>query len=137
MLDRKIRRKVESAFYNYKKNIESGAESLAELAECGLTAKYGTVGGSSDVGNPTESKAIKLAEGCDAALWCRVVEKTLEHFHDTRKDTLIRLRYFDKLSERRVCEKLYIDRSAYYDWVTDVLTYGAMLAIQYSLIKII
>lgn len=137
MLDRKIRSKVERAFYDYNANKERGAESLAELAENGLTAKYGAVGGGSDIGNPTESKAIKLAEGCDAALWCRVVEKTLEHFHDTGKDTLIRLRYFDKLSERRVCERLYIDRSAYYDWITDVLTYGAMIGIQHGLIKII
>jgi len=137
MLDRKIRRKVERAFYDYKANRESGAESLAELAECGLTAKYGAVGGSSDVGNPTESKAIKLAEGCDAALWCRVVEKTLEHFHDTGKDTLIRLRYFDKLSERRVCEKLYIERASYYLWATDILNYAAMIAIQFRLLKIV
>ncbi len=137
MLDRKLRRRVERAFYDYTINKERGAEAIVELVERGLTAKYGAVGCSNDVGNPTESKAIKAAEGSDAALWCRVVEMTQAHFNGTGKDTLIKLRYFDKLSERKVCDKLYLERSAYFDWLTDVLTYAVMLSIQFELIKIV
>ena len=40
MLDRKLRRRVERAFYEYKQNKELGAEAIVELAERGLTAKY-------------------------------------------------------------------------------------------------
>jgi len=62
---------------------------------------------------------------------------TQAHFNGTGKDTLIKLRYFDKLSERKVCDKLYLERSAYFDWLTDVLTYAVMLSIQFELIKIV
>jgi hypothetical protein len=137
MLDKRLRRRVERAFYEYKQNKELGAEAIVELAERGLTAKYGAVGGGNCTGNPTESKAIKATEGSNAAMWCYVVELTQSHFAGTGKDTLIKLRYFDKLSERRVCDKLYIERSAYYDWLADVLTHAAMLALQFGLLKII
>jgi len=43
MLDRKLRRRVERAFYDYTINKERGAEAIVELVERGLTAKYGAV----------------------------------------------------------------------------------------------
>ena len=95
------------------------------------------MGGGSSTGNPTESKAIKATEGSNAAMWCYVVELTQTHFAGTGKDTLIKLRYFDKLSERRVCDKLYIERASLYLWMSDVLTYASMLALQFGLLKIV
>lgn len=137
MLDRRLRRRIERAFYEYSTNKHRGAESVAELAESGLTVKYEAVGRGNGPSNPTERKALKGMDDGNAYAWCVVVEQTLAHFAGTGKDTLIRLRYFDKLSERRVCEKLYIERTSYYSWVTDILTYTAMIAIQFHLIKIV
>ncbi len=137
MLDRKLRRRVERALYDYKRNKELAAADIVELSERGLTAKYGAVGGGTDVGNPTESKAIMAVEGNETVLWCRVIEETLNHFRNTGKDTLIQLKYFEKIKEKRICEKLFIERSAFFDWLTDVLTYATMIALQFNLLKIV
>lgn len=137
MLDRNIRRRVERALYDYKRNKELGVEAIVELAENGLIAKYESIGGSSNVGNPTENKAIKAVEGSESVMWCRVVEETLKHFCNTGKDILIRLKYFEKVKEKRICEKLFIERSAFFDWLTDALTYASMIALQFGLVKIV
>lgn len=136
MLDRKLRRRVERAFYDYEVYRQCCVTTIAERAESGLTANYGAVGSHSGVGNPTERKALKGIDDGNAYAWCTVVEKTLAHFSGTGKDTLIRLRYFEKLSERKVCEKLYIERRGLYYWVEEILTYAAMLALQFRLITI-
>lgn len=136
MLDRKTRKKIEWAFRSYATLRTQAAEYLVDIAESGLTPNYGAVGGSSCAGNPTEVKGIRAAEHT-AVLWCKVVEKTMERFEDTGKDTLIKLKYFKNEKERHILDKLYIDRSAYYDWINDILTYATMIALQFGVIKII
>lgn len=136
MLDRKIRKKIEWAFYNYADLREKGAEYLVELAERGLTASYDAAGvHGSGADNAAETRCVKAIDANRAAYWCKVVEKTLEHFRDTGKDTLIRLRYFDKKGTVRVCDQLYIDRRTLFYWVDDILSYALMGALQLQIIK--
>lgn len=136
MLDRKLRRRVERAFYEYKTNSDLSEDAIIELAESGLTAKYGAVGGGSGAGNPTESKVIKAVDSNDTFLWCTVVDKTLRHFQNTGKDTLIRLRYFERLKPWKCCEKLYISDSYRKLWINDILEYAVTVAACLQLIKI-
>ena len=136
MLHRKNRKKIEWAFRNYDTLKEQGADYIVTLAEQGITPMYGAVGSCASPGNPTESKGIRAAE-YNAVLWCKVVENTMDRFEDTGKDTLIRLKYFESRKEMYILDKLYIDRSAYYDWLNSILTYAAMIALQFGVIKII
>lgn len=132
-----IRKKIERAFYEYGQNKKLGAEYVDNLAYEGTVANLSRVGSSSGkVGNPTEAKGIRVLLGDKDYLWCRVVENTMKHFEGTGKDTLIKLKYFEKLTEWRLCDKLYISRSSLFEWIEDLTTYGAMLAIQDKLIKI-
>lgn len=136
MLDRKTRKKIEWAFRSYETLRAQAAEYLADLAESGITPKYGAVGGSHGAGNPTENKGIRAAEAVGTTDWCRVVEKTLERFQATGKDTLIRLKYFEKRKERYILDKLYIDRRTQFRWIDDILIYATMIALQLGCIKI-
>lgn len=136
MIDKKIRKKIENAFYNYSSLKQQGAEYLVELAEAGLTAKYDSVGGRASGDNTTETRCVKAVDSNRAVQWCRVVEKTLEHFRDTGKDTLIRLRYFEHLKLWKCGEKLYISESALKLWINDILDYAFAVSAYLHLIKI-
>lgn len=136
MLDRKIRKRVEYAFYNYKTLKEQGANYIVELAESGLTARLDGVGGSSGKSNPTEAKGIKAAD-YNAMLWCKVVERTKARFaSDINKIDMLNFKYTKKWGADRICTELYITRMTLYNWLDDVLTYAAMLAIQERIIKL-
>lgn len=137
MLDRKMRKRIEWAFYHYDELKKQGAEYLLELAEQGVTAQYEGVGiHSSDVSNPTESKGIKVA-GNTAAAWCKVVERTKERYQcDANKSELLRLKYKTGLKETKLCSELYLDRRTMYYWLDDMLTFATMIAIQEKVIKI-
>lgn len=138
MLDRRMRRQAERAFYNYPASRKACAEYIADQYTSGLTSQVGRVGRSSSVSDPTGNKAIKLTDGTVSLLWCRVVEMTLEHFAKSGKDELIRLRYFKQLNEYTIChERLYISRKSMFNWVEDILEYAIMLALQYQLIRMV
>lgn len=140
MLMRKIRKRVEHAFYNYASLKQSGAERIVELAENGLVKAMGADNiHSGQTSDPTSNKALKLADGGDMDMdirWCLVVENTLAHFEGTGKDTLIKQKYWNNLSEWRLCDMLYIERSVLYDWLKDIMIYAAMWGIQENLIKL-
>ena len=142
MLDRKIRKRVEYAFYNYKTLKEQGANYIVELAESGLTARLDSVGGSSGKSNPTEAKGIKAAECYDAIPWCRVVERTKKRFMDEPlKLKLIEYRYERKTPIKQLYTKHYdkfyaSEKKTFYNWLDEILTYAAMLAIQERIIKL-
>lgn len=142
MLDRKIRKRIEWAFYHYDELKKQGAEYLLELAEQGVTAQYEGVGvHSSDVSNPTESKGIKAA-GNTAAAWCKVVECTKKHFEkvytetNVRKYQLIDLRYTKRLTEVKICYTLSIERETMYRWIKELLTYAYLVSVQIGLLKL-
>ena len=137
MLERKIRKKIEWAFYNYSENNAAAQQYILDVAERQMAVDYGKIPVQASGGNGVESAIVKaLDKECAAYRWCKVVEQTIEHFAGTGKDTLVRLKYFENKSEHRLSEKLFIDRSAVYDWINEVLTYGAMVALQLGIIKI-
>lgn len=140
MLERNIRRRVERAFYDYTINSKKAAAYI-DSYYTGITANWeGLRSSGGQISNPTEKKALRALEGAEreAIAWCKVVEQTLDHFARTGKDELIRLRYFQNVSEYKICyEKLYISRRSLFDWIEDIINYASLIAMQLQLIKII
>lgn len=136
MLERKIRKRIEWAFYNYSELKKNAEEYILDVAESQMAVNYDKLPVQSSNGNSIERTLINGIDKNIAYKWCKVVEQTIEHFTGTGKDTLVKMRYFEKKSEHRLSEKLFVDRSAIYDWINEVLTYGAMVALQLGIIKI-
>jgi len=148
ILERRVRKKIERAFYNYDVLKKSGVDYVSDWAEQTLTPSYARIGDSkqgyepsprgSAVSNPTEAVATKAADKqLEAYKWCRVVEKTKERFmYDDNKGELIRLRYKKKCSFNGLQIELYISEMTLCNWLEEILAYAAMLAIQYGLIVI-
>jgi hypothetical protein len=135
MLEWRIRKQIEHAFYNYEALKRQGAEYLVDLAQAGITAKYDSVGGRTGCSNPTQDKAILCADA-KAVGWCHVVERTRERYTQTDKEELIKQKYIEHKSPYRICNSLYITKTTLYEWINEILTFAAMVAIQEGLIKI-
>lgn len=127
MLDRKLRRTIEWAFYNYDANRQKALCKVEDCIDASLAHNANGVSSNAKHRNIMEDKTIRAVDNWEWR-WCRVVEKTIGHFKDTGKDTLIKLRYFDKMRENDVCEKLYIEKTSYYGWINDILSYALSIA---------
>lgn len=136
MLERRLRKTIEWAFYNYKAMRDEAAQAIADAADKQLSVNYGGAAVKSSPGNTNERSVISAIDRAESYKWCKVVEQTLEHFEGTGKDTLVRLKYFERQREWRLCERLYVSRRALFEWVEDVITYAVMLGLQYGLVKI-
>ena len=74
MLTRRLRNLIEWHFYNYNADAAMYAEQAQDIIDAALTANYSGVGGVCGVGNPTESKALKLLEYGGERTWFTVVK---------------------------------------------------------------
>ena len=137
MLDRQIRKKVEWAFYNYKDLKKASNQNLEDIAESHATVNYGKIASKTFSGNGVENALIKAMDRDYAGQWCNIVECTINHFKDTGKDDFIKYKFFDRLGEFWLCDKLYLERRALFRWAEEILTYAAMVALQENLIKIL
>jgi hypothetical protein len=142
MLDYGMRKKIEWAFYNYEVLKKRVKEYVYDIACTGVTARYEAVGGHSNcISNPTELKGISAAMQQDEA-WVRVVDKTIEHFKDDPKKTkFIQYKYMKRIPVRALLVKYrdvfdIYEEKTFYNWLDEILTYAAMVAIQYRLITI-
>jgi len=136
IIDKKDRKKIEKAFFNYNalKFVEDNL--LEDTAFIGTTSNYNKMPGVANFGNAKESQFIKYVDKSTADKWVMVVDKTINKFLETGKDTLIKMKYFNMDSETKICRKLYINRCALYDWLNDILVYAAFQAIKQNLIHI-
>lgn len=134
MLDRKLRRRVERAFYDYELNKKRGVDQIVELAESGLIAQYDKVGGRAGVGNPTEKKAI-LAAADKSYLWCRVVENTLITFRWEIEEWIINMYYFRNMSRATICEELGIAERTFTYTTSRIVERAFMWASEYGLVS--
>jgi len=138
VLSRALFKKVEWYLYNYfniRREIQEYRDSVLysdkQLLETGGH-------GVSRHSDPTAMKALKLASGDIVKLekWVKVIELTKERYGNTEKGRLLKMRYFDELGEKQICQELHIDRATYYNWRVEIVVFTAMLAIQYGLIKL-
>ena len=74
-----------------------------------------------------ESQLYKHTES-----WQPVINAVLKTIPDQQKD-LFYLRYVERLTEREICQRMYIDRSYYYRLITGLINEIAITAAYYQL----
>lgn len=134
MLDRRTKRQIEWAFYNYKANRKLGAEQLQEIAEQGLTADLERIGFGGGTSNPTESKGLRLQERAKQYLWAKVVENTLAAFRFEAVYDILVDRYFKGKSHNLIMTDYAIGESTYFYRLDRALEYAYMWVLEYELL---
>lgn len=120
-------------FYDYKEDRKMRLKKQEEIIDSIPISDFsGEIHGSS-VSNPTEAKALKLERINEAYAWCDIVERTLYKYRDTDKARFIRYKYIDKLSERKICEKLFIERAEVYRMQDAILNFARTIAAEENL----
>lgn len=69
-----------------------------------------------------------------ATIWQPVIDAVLKTLPE-QQQTLYRLRYVERLTEREICQRMYIDRTYYYRLVTGLINDIAVTAAYYQLIN--
>lgn len=143
VLSRRIYREIEWHLYNYhelrRKAEEVAAQREDVLHRSRIPPSPGG-GGVAHKSDPTASKAIeriRLAhEQRAAARWVNVIEQTIVRYADGPKGRLLELKYFSDMSEQYICHALSIERTTYYAWRNEIVTYTALIAAQQGLIRV-
>lgn len=82
-----------------------------------------------------EARLYKYAAGLENSKdWREIIEAELEELTPQQRK-LFKMRYKEKQSEREICQKLHIERSTYYSWISDIVQDVAILAAYYRKIK--
>ena len=134
MLDRRKKRQIEWNFFNYEANRKLGAELLREIAESGTTVSYDRVGFGSDVGNPTESKALRYMTKAQPYYWAKVVENTMTAFRFEPVYDILVARYIDKRNHRDILKDYFGSERSYYYTLDRALGYAYMWAKEYGIL---
>ena len=84
----------------------------------------------------TGSKAIKICNSVsNEEKWVRIIEQAVNFFAGTGIDLFIVKKYFEKKSFEEVRKELNIERTTFYKWRQDIITYICLKAIQENLIR--
>lgn len=134
MLERKIRKRIEWAFYNYSELKKSAEEYILDVAESQMAVSYDKLPVQSSNSNSVERAVINGIDKNTAYKWCKVVEQTIEHFTGTGKDTLVRLKYFEKKRNWDIANRLYISDTSVKYWLNDILQYAFVITAYQHLI---
>lgn len=142
VLDSAIYKQIEWRLYNYH-TLKCKADEYRDLRKDALhSGRLPVMGGSHGVSrraDPTCSKALRLAQLSDeyqsACKWVAVIELVLGQYKGTAKGRLLQMLYFEELGRKHICVKLNIERSAFFSWRDDIVTYTAMVALEHGLIN--
>ena len=106
-MEKSIKKKIEYAFFNYKKNMAKGVISTVDWAESNMGVDYSKICVQSSNINSKESKLCEIIDnGITAYRWCLVVEKVLDYYKWDCKEKLIRMNYFEKKGKYFICNKI-------------------------------
>lgn len=138
-MNREVRKKLEQAFYNYKKNRDYAVcAALNDIATRALTAKYNRLGiknGSAFGGGFEDALVKSLDATSDAWKWCKVVEKTFDKYRSEHKDKLIIKFFFNKQNVNRTANDLHISRRTFFYWLDEILLTAEFWACEYHLLE--
>lgn len=67
-------------------------------------------------------------------IWQPVIDATLKTLPE-QQQTLYRLRYVERLTEREICQCMYLDRRHYYRLISELIYDIAVVAAYYQLIN--
>lgn len=144
VLDNQVYKLVEWRLYHYHA-LRHQAEDLANERETllnpGRTPASPGGGGVSHRSDPTATNTLRrLRLGSQqqaAAKWVEVIEHTIERYQDETKGMLLELQYFSDMAADYICERLKIERATYFNWRTELVTFTALVAVQYGLMDVI
>ncbi len=134
-MKKSIRRKIEQAFREYKTKRSCAIDHVCDWAWDNTAVRYDLIRVQGNGGIPGEERLIeKIEENYRDYAWCRVVEKTLEHYQfDMPRRQLIVFRYFDKFSETKTIYKISISRATYFRWKDEILKVAFLWAREFKL----
>lgn len=136
-MEKKTKKIIERAFYNYKENI-SKIQTLTSPEEIACLMLRGTnyekVLVSSSPKNTTEDILIRnIDEANRLTGWVKVVDYTIIKYTGEYKDKLIKALFFDKLPINCISRRLHIGRRTIFRWKDEILlsaeTYAKSLRI--------
>lgn len=135
-MDKKIKKRIEYAFYNYSELLKKSASEVVDLAYRNIAISYDKVAVKSSGGLSMQDKICALIDKTSTYYrWAMVVEKTIEHFAwDARKELIIK-KYFLMKKEVEICLKLGICRSTYFYWIDNILDIAYHWAIELGVLK--
>lgn len=88
-----------------------------------------------DIRHEIEARLYKYAAGLEKSTeWQEIIEAELKELTAPQRK-LFKMRYEEKRSEREICQRLHIERSTYYSWISDIVQDVALLAAYYKKIK--
>lgn len=136
ILPSKTYKKIEWYLYHYqelKKEIEEKKKDVILAADYSYRVGAAQSSGRSD---KTGNAVLKIDELKRQEDWCEVVERTISKYEGSELGQVLYLAYWKKYQPGEVCNKLHIDRSTFYKWRKEVITYAAMRAYGKNLISI-
>ena len=134
VISRDLFRRIEYELYSYQTN-KSKIDSERSKILHGSPPPAGGLG-SSGVSDPTCRKASKLAEldESEQARWVRCLDDALRGMSE-KKQTLVKLKYFQHLKAEIIARRLRIGRTSYFSLRENVILTIALVAAQRGLIK--
>lgn len=133
MLTRRLRNLIEWHFYNYNADAAMYAEQAQDIIDAALTANYSGVGGGCGVGNPTESKALKLLEYGGERTWFTVVKNTFNAFRFRDHYPIMQALYIERRSLKDIlCDGIW--ETTFYRWRDEWLEWALKWAQDFRLL---
>lgn len=135
IISKKLYKNIEWHFYHYNELKKEVAETEADILNAADYSIEATGVHGTDTSDKVGNTVLRL-EGAleDKAGWCKVIEATVEKFRSNVLGMMLNMVYVEKLGQQAICEALHIERSTYFSWKLDIITYAAMLACKKNLI---
>ena len=137
MLTAELKRQIEKHFFNFNDEyIPISADVEMDIIEANMATTASHIGSRAAVGNPTESKAMKILKLKEKnKKWAAVVRDTYRAFYHTDKYKIMRQRYILKDSMDKILGDNFICYDTYKAYRTEWLTCALMWAKHYKLVK--
>ncbi len=137
IIDRKLKNRIESHFYNNQKERARLDELKAGIAESQDYSFPQAMSKNRETPDPTARKAIIIEEETkELAGWVKLVDYVVKKFAGTLYEEFIAMVYTEKLPRLRVQYNLCISYTTYYEKREDIILYAALKACEFGLISV-
>lgn len=138
---------IERHFYLYDQIKKAVEQEREDQLTGGRTEDSGGGGHGSSISDMTGNRAVRLADPVKKVEvngllikrpedWLQVVEATEEHYRQSLISELINRRYRIGETQVKTCLSMFVDKTTYYDWRNEAISYAAMCCCQCGLIKV-
>lgn len=136
-MKKSTRRLIENAFRNYKTSLKHAIDHVCDWAWSNSAMRYDLVRVSGTGQSSQEDVLIEnIEENYKTYAWCRVVEKTLEHYQfEYDKRRLIVFVFFDKLPLQKILRNVGIAEPTFFRWKDEILQVALLWAREFKLIN--